>query len=180
MRPSRENRFSSVAEPDPHRFGRPDPDLHQSESWILIEVYSRVRIRIKVKIKKQLRRLKMEPRRPTLKQWRLTMEPWRFRCSHNFDKEQDPDQHQSEKSDPDPRQRWPAESATLRFSKNKLRPGDSRRLPRSRTARAPAWMPQSHFLKAINLSNPYSIFILCYSIENFQIGTQQTVIFFES
>ncbi len=28
-----------------------------------------------------------------------------IRISYNFDKEQDPDRHQSEKSDPDPRQR---------------------------------------------------------------------------
>jgi hypothetical protein len=73
-----------------------DPD--QSET--------RIRIRIKVK------RLKLEPRGAIDVQNRdveaqNNAEPWRvFRpmvaYSHHFDEEQDPDSHQSGKSDPDP------------------------------------------------------------------------------
>jgi hypothetical protein len=49
---------STEADPDPHYFGKLDPDPHLSESWI------RIRIRIKVKIQ-NFYRLKVEP-------WTLT------------------------------------------------------------------------------------------------------------
>ncbi len=42
----------------------------------------------------------MEPWSPTLKQSRLTMEPWRFRNSHNFDTESELDPHQSDQPNP--------------------------------------------------------------------------------
>jgi hypothetical protein len=57
------------------------------------------------------------------------MEPWRFRCSHNFDKVLDPDQHRSEKSDPDPHQSDqpnPQHCGFLKTNSDLVIPGDYR------------------------------------------------------
>jgi hypothetical protein len=62
---------AGVADPDPHHFGKPDPDPHWSESWI--------RIGIRVKIQ-ELWMLKMEERPRTLpmEAWNFKMEPRGF------------------------------------------------------------------------------------------------------
>jgi|694.fasta_scaffold55728_3 hypothetical protein len=63
------------AAPDtgPLHFGKPDPDLFQSEKQDpnLCQIKRRIRIRITVKLQ-ELQRLKMEHGRP----WKLTKEAW--------------------------------------------------------------------------------------------------------